>query len=97
MIGDGVLRVAAVCIPPGGAEFRGDVFLRPAATRVNPTDAEAIAGALSAATRALGGARGFVSLAGIVVNNAIVLIDTINRYRRCGLEKREAVIRAGDP
>jgi HAE1 family hydrophobic/amphiphilic exporter-1 len=32
---------------------------------------------------------------GIVVNNAIVLIDTINRYRRLGLAKREAVVRAG--
>ncbi len=38
---------------------------------------------------------GAVMLVGIVVNNAIVLIDTINRYRRGGVEKREAVIRAG--
>jgi HAE1 family hydrophobic/amphiphilic exporter-1 len=38
---------------------------------------------------------GAVMLVGIVVNNAIVLIDTINRYRRGGLEKNEAVIRAG--
>jgi HAE1 family hydrophobic/amphiphilic exporter-1 len=30
-----------------------------------------------------------------VVNNAIVLIDAINRFRRAGVEKREAVIRAG--
>ena len=38
---------------------------------------------------------GAVMLVGIVVNNAIVLIDTVNRYRRAGLDKREAVIRAG--
>ncbi len=38
---------------------------------------------------------GAVMLVGIVVNNAIVLIDTINRYRRGGVEKREAVLRAG--
>ncbi len=38
---------------------------------------------------------GSVMLVGIVVNNAIVLIDTINRLRRAGIDKREAVIRAG--
>lgn len=38
---------------------------------------------------------GVVMLVGIVVNNAIVLIDTVNRYRRAGLEKKEAVVRAG--
>lgn len=38
---------------------------------------------------------GAVMLVGIVVNNAIVLIDTINRYRRGGLAKRDAVVRAG--
>jgi len=38
---------------------------------------------------------GTVMLVGIVVNNAIVLIDTVNRYRRAGLEKQEAVLRAG--
>jgi HAE1 family hydrophobic/amphiphilic exporter-1 len=38
---------------------------------------------------------GTIMLTGIVVNNAIVLIDTINRLRRAGVEKREAVIRAG--
>jgi HAE1 family hydrophobic/amphiphilic exporter-1 len=32
---------------------------------------------------------------GIVVNNAIVLIDSINRMRRAGLGKVEAVVRAG--
>jgi HAE1 family hydrophobic/amphiphilic exporter-1 len=38
---------------------------------------------------------GTVMLVGIVVNNAIVLIDTVNRYRRAGLEKKEPVLRAG--
>ncbi len=38
---------------------------------------------------------GTVMLVGIVVNNAIVLIDTINRLRRGGVAKRDAVIRAG--
>ncbi|HPF69582.1 MAG TPA: efflux RND transporter permease subunit [Candidatus Krumholzibacteria bacterium] len=38
---------------------------------------------------------GAVMLVGIVVNNAIVLIDTVNRMRRAGLDAREAVIRAG--
>jgi HAE1 family hydrophobic/amphiphilic exporter-1 len=38
---------------------------------------------------------GVVMLVGIVVNNAIVLIDTINRYRRRGMDKVDAVIRAG--
>jgi len=38
---------------------------------------------------------GTVMLVGIVVNNAIVLIDTINRYRRLGMDKADAVVRAG--
>jgi HAE1 family hydrophobic/amphiphilic exporter-1 len=38
---------------------------------------------------------GSVMLVGIVVNNAIVLIDTINRLRRAGVDKAQAVIRAG--
>jgi len=38
---------------------------------------------------------GAIMLVGIVVNNAIVLIDAINRFRRAGVEKRDAVIRAG--
>jgi HAE1 family hydrophobic/amphiphilic exporter-1 len=38
---------------------------------------------------------GTVMLVGIVVNNAIVLIDAINRLRRAGLAKRDAVVRAG--
>ena len=38
---------------------------------------------------------GVVLLAGIVVNNAIILVDTTNRLRREGLEKLEALRRAG--
>jgi HAE1 family hydrophobic/amphiphilic exporter-1 len=38
---------------------------------------------------------GAIMLVGIVVNNAIVLIDTVNRLRRRGWEKRAAVVRAG--
>ena len=38
---------------------------------------------------------GAVMLAGIVVNNAIVLVDYINRLRREGMEKIEAIIEAG--
>jgi HAE1 family hydrophobic/amphiphilic exporter-1 len=38
---------------------------------------------------------GVIMLVGIVVNNAIVLIDTINRYRRGGMDKTEAIIKAG--
>ncbi len=38
---------------------------------------------------------GFILLAGIVVNNAIVLIDHINRLRRSGLPRTEAIIRGG--
>lgn len=37
---------------------------------------------------------GVIALAGIVVNNNIVLIDTFNLLRRQGLEKREAVLTA---
>ncbi len=36
---------------------------------------------------------GVVALAGIVVNNAIVLIDTYNRLREEGVEAREAVLK----
>ena len=36
-----------------------------------------------------------ISLAGVVVNNAIVLIDYINQLIREGMETREALIRAG--
>lgn len=38
---------------------------------------------------------GFVMLMGIVVNNAIVLVDCINRFRLEGMEKDEAIINAG--
>ena len=38
---------------------------------------------------------GAIVLVGIVVNNAIVLIDTINTYRRRGMEKLEAIVKAG--
>ncbi len=37
---------------------------------------------------------GTIMLVGIVVNNAIVLIDAINRRRRAGLAKEEAVVSA---
>jgi HAE1 family hydrophobic/amphiphilic exporter-1 len=38
---------------------------------------------------------GMIMLAGIVVNNAIVLVDYINILKRRGLELREAVMQAG--
>jgi HAE1 family hydrophobic/amphiphilic exporter-1 len=38
---------------------------------------------------------GLIMLAGIVVNNAIVLVDYINTLRRTGMEKTEAIIQAG--
>lgn len=38
---------------------------------------------------------GMIMLAGIVVNNAIVLVDYINHLRQRGLEKMEAIIEAG--
>jgi HAE1 family hydrophobic/amphiphilic exporter-1 len=38
---------------------------------------------------------GMIMLAGIVVNNAIVLVDYINHLRQAGLSKQEAIIRAG--
>jgi len=37
---------------------------------------------------------GFIILMGIVVNNAIVLVDCINRYRRNGLRRSEAILEA---
>jgi HAE1 family hydrophobic/amphiphilic exporter-1 len=33
-------------------------------------------------------------LVGIVVNNAIVLVDAVNRLRRAGVPKHEAIVRA---
>ena len=38
---------------------------------------------------------GMIMLAGIVVNNAIVLVDYVNQLRRRGMEKREAIVTAG--
>ena len=38
---------------------------------------------------------GFVMLAGIIVNNGIVLVDTINQLREQGYELNEAIITAG--
>jgi len=38
---------------------------------------------------------GVISLAGVVVNNAIVLIDYTNRLRESGMETHEAIIAAG--
>ncbi len=38
---------------------------------------------------------GVISLAGVVVNNAIVLIDYTNRLRQRGMDFREAIIAAG--
>ena len=38
---------------------------------------------------------GLIMLAGIVVNNAIVLIDLINQLRRDGMDKRSAIIEGG--
>lgn len=38
---------------------------------------------------------GFVMLAGIIVNNGIVLVDYINQLRLEGAEKREAIVEAG--
>ncbi len=38
---------------------------------------------------------GFIMLAGIIVNNGIVLIDYINQLRLEGMERREAILLAG--
>jgi HAE1 family hydrophobic/amphiphilic exporter-1 len=38
---------------------------------------------------------GMILLAGIVVNNAIILVDYINTLRRRGLEREEAILTAG--
>jgi len=39
---------------------------------------------------------GVIALAGIVVNNNIILIDSYNRYRRAGMEATEALLRTGE-
>ena len=38
---------------------------------------------------------GFVMLAGVIVNNGIVLVDYINQLRAAGVDKMEAIVRAG--
>ncbi len=38
---------------------------------------------------------GFVMLAGIIVNNGIVIIDYMNQLRENGMEKRQAILTAG--
>lgn len=38
---------------------------------------------------------GLVILAGIVVNNAIVLVDCINRLRKAGYDRTEAIVQSG--
>ncbi len=38
---------------------------------------------------------GFVALAGVVVNNSIVLVSFINDARRAGVERHESIIQAG--
>ena len=38
---------------------------------------------------------GVIMMAGIVVNNAIILVDTINGIRREGVEKIQAILEAG--
>lgn len=37
---------------------------------------------------------GFIMLIGIIVNNGIVLVDCINRLRRSGMDKRDAIVAA---
>ncbi len=38
---------------------------------------------------------GFVMLAGIIVNNGIVMVDYINQLRREGMDKHEAIVESG--
>lgn len=38
---------------------------------------------------------GFLMLSGVVVNNGIVFVDTVNQMRLAGMEKREALVEAG--
>lgn len=38
---------------------------------------------------------GFLMLSGVIVNNGIVFIDYVNQLRRAGMEKRAALIQAG--
>lgn len=41
------------------------------------------------------GALGFVMLAGIIVNNGIVMVDYINQLRGEGMDKKEAIVESG--
>jgi HAE1 family hydrophobic/amphiphilic exporter-1 len=50
---------------------------------------------LTGTTFNLMGQIGLLILMGIVVNNGIVLLDHINRLRRTGLDRDEAILRAG--
>jgi HAE1 family hydrophobic/amphiphilic exporter-1 len=38
---------------------------------------------------------GIIILAGIAVNNSIILVDAIRRYQRQGMTKRDAILQAG--
>jgi len=51
--------------------------------------------ALTGRTLNVGSLVGVIMLAGIVVNNAIVLVDYLNQLRGRGLDRRDAIIRAG--
>ncbi|MCU0233585.1 MAG: efflux RND transporter permease subunit [Thermoanaerobaculales bacterium] len=50
---------------------------------------------LTGQARSSGSDMGLILLAGIVVNNAIVLVDHVNALRRQGLPREEAIIRGG--
>jgi HAE1 family hydrophobic/amphiphilic exporter-1 len=39
---------------------------------------------------------GLILMVGIVVNNAIVIVDHMNRLRRSGIAREEAILRAGE-
>jgi len=43
----------------------------------------------------LTGMIGFLVLSGVVVNNGIVFVDTVNQMREAGMEKREALVETG--
>ncbi|RKZ08217.1 AcrB/AcrD/AcrF family protein, partial [bacterium] len=62
-----------------------------------PLGAAGVVGALLLSGRSINivAMIGMVMLAGIVVNNAIVLIDAINRRRTEGMPKQQAIVEAG--
>ncbi len=62
-----------------------------------PLGAIGVIGALAVTGRSINivAMIGAVMLAGIVVNNAIVLVDAVNQRRRAGLDKTEALVAAG--